>query len=359
LVKALRAAAPHDVPIEPKPARSAAAPPIGDAEGQPPGQDRAHGPGGAGIERFRGPRRYAILVWIVLLVAAGGGTYLYDHRNDPATLAGHTDTVTAIAFSPDSATLASASEDHTVRIWDVSTRKSLARLTGHTGPVKVIAFSPDGRTLASASEDHTVRIWDVGTRESLATLNSDTGEIRYLEFSPDGAILATTSDKVRLWDVTTTRNTATISESGAVAFGIHGKILYGFDGYHKKLWLWDVKAGQTINVTPLTLPADFDGSLWSFWRDNVVTIWDIRATKQIATLSISTGTIEASCFGPGTTFATANSDGTIRLWNITTEKTTTIFRRDASGVQALAFSPNGKTLASGSSDDLVRLWKVG
>ena len=77
-------------------------------------------------------------------------------------LTGHTDAVCSVAFSPDGKTLASGSDDGTVRLWDVATHRQIGSpLTGHTGAVDSVAFSPDGKTLASGSDDHTVRLWDV------------------------------------------------------------------------------------------------------------------------------------------------------------------------------------------------------
>jgi WD40 repeat protein len=72
--------------------------------------------------------------------------------------------VPALVFSPDGKTLASASCEHTVKLWDVKTRKEVAILAGHAGAVFSLAFSPDGKTLASASWDGTIKLWAVPAR---------------------------------------------------------------------------------------------------------------------------------------------------------------------------------------------------
>src|SRR3954447_18088481 len=96
---------------------------------------------------------------------------LFDAVNgiqEIALLAGHGAGVNAAAFSPDGQRAATASDDRSVRLWDLKTEKQLATITGHAGAVASVAFSPDGQKLVTASTDGTARIWDVETRKELA-----------------------------------------------------------------------------------------------------------------------------------------------------------------------------------------------
>ena len=78
---------------------------------------------------------------------------------------GHSEWVRCLILSPDGNMLASASDDHTIKMWDVKTGRQVQILKGHSGPVRGISFSPDGRYLASASFDRTVKLWKGGTSE--------------------------------------------------------------------------------------------------------------------------------------------------------------------------------------------------
>ena len=110
------------------------------------------------------------------------------------TCQGHAEQVWSVAFNPDGTTLASASEDQTIKLWNVQTGKERATLEGHTKFVASVAYSPDGKTLASASNDKTIRLWEATNGQSLRTLQSHRDRVLSVAWSPDGKTLASASE---------------------------------------------------------------------------------------------------------------------------------------------------------------------
>ena len=142
-----------------------------------------------------------------LLASAGtsdAAIRLWDvrtHKGVGAPLQTGANGLEAIAFSPDGLMLASGTDDGTIQLWDVASRRQRASFAAHgdADGVSSLVFSPDGLTLASASWDHTVRLWDVGTHEALGRPLDTETQISTVAFSPDGQAVAAAGEDGAVW----------------------------------------------------------------------------------------------------------------------------------------------------------------
>ncbi|MFJ4557781.1 trypsin-like peptidase domain-containing protein [Streptomyces massasporeus] len=287
-----------------------------------------------------------------------------------ASLTEPTSDTVQVAFSPDERTLATTSGNN-VRLWDVKTGRTRNVLVGHTDAVQSVAFSPDGHTVATASMDTHVRLWDASTGKSLATLSGHQQPVGHVVFSPDGRTLATGSSDftVRLWDLTTGRSRAPLTgHSGpvlSVVFSPDGRTL-ATAGEDSTVRLWDAGTGRSR----ASLEEDHLGRVFSLAfspdgrtlatasEDRTVRLWEVKTRTSHSILSGHTGEVWSLAFSPdGRTLATGSTDKTVRLWDMTTGST----RAPLTGtdpVQSLAFSPDGRTLATANEGKAVRLWNV-
>ena len=365
-------------------------------------------------------------------LASTGSTCLWDVATGKLlrTLSEHDSPVLSVVFSPDSQTLATGTGTGgiaagTVHLWDVATGKLRGTLPEHDGDVDSVAFSPDGKTLATATDTGTIdgtgtdtgstRLWEVATGVPRATLPAGDGSVHSAVFSPDGKILAIGAGtgfgrgSARFWDMATGKLLRTFPERDgsvfSVAFSPNGKTLATGTGYYSStgtlaspsvndfcgMWRLASCSGRSRNgmdrcsrwrsvrtarpSPPAPAPAPAPAPI----RVSRVFLWDVATGKLLRTFPERDGSVFSVAFSPnGKTLATGtgyySSTGTLaspsvtRLWDVATGKLLRTFPERDGSVLSVAFSPNGKTLATGTDPfagpdtfadmGVTRLWDV-
>lgn len=293
------------------------------------------------------------------------------------TFYGHLSSIHAIAFNPNNQTIASASADKTIKVWNLDGTGLALSLSGHLSLIDAVAFSPDGRTLASGSWDYAIKIWYLGAGyqdESLVTithtLREHTGWIRCVAISPDGESLVSGSEDktIKIWNLATGELGKTLfghsSAVNAIAISPNGKIIVTGSA-DKSIKIWNLATGELLytieghsdEVNSIAISPGgqiiFSGS-----ADNTINKWNLGSDKLLGSLSGHSSAVKSVAISrQGTIFVSGSADKTIKIWHPGSGELIDTLSGHSDAVTAVAISPDGRAIASGSQDKTIKIWR--
>lgn len=279
----------------------------------------------------------------------------------------HQNTVRCLAFSSDGVLLASASEDHLCKIWNLRKNQEQAVLVGHTARVNSVAFSVGGELVATASDDQTLRLWNTRTGELLRIIRPDIGPLLSVAFSPNGNQIAISSNAVVIYELSdrTFRRSLPGHTYGvnSVAFHPKASILASIGG-DSRLIFWEPDTGKRLlalrahnKKNPVNIAFSSNGR-WlssghvSFYNSQVlnhdVRIWDMTGDKAAPRFlcSHSTDVLSLAFSRASTELATFSSTRMVRLWDTETGELAKSWHESEGYPEWIGFVGNDKKIVT-------------
>ena len=276
------------------------------------------------------------------------------------------------ALSPDGKTAAIAENGRRIFLLDPASGKVRNHVEGdRLGRAQSVAWSPDSRRLAAAMGP-TVFIWEAASGKLLRKLQGDSKFLHAVAFTPDGNVLAFGDDRaIELWDLTTGKKLRNLKDG---LDGVHATLTFAPDGKtvvgpctvtftnasRSSLRQWDTDGKKFRDLTLGTFNcAAFspNGSLLAAAEGLDIHMWDPVSGKKLRKWPAHVGHIWALAFSrDGKVLASGGVDHRIRLWDAATGKEHRPTAGHLGAVNAVAFSPNGKVMASAGLDATIRFW---
>jgi len=285
-----------------------------------------------------------------------------------------------VCFTPDGKQLVTSGEDGTVKFWDPQDWTPLRTLEAHTSCVNSLSFSPDGRFFVTGSCDRTIGLWDLETLDPVTRIENEGSKVSSVMFTPDGRHFVSSDfedTNFRLWDRRTGKSVATISfakeGSGAVAFlndtrhilssaGDGLRIHDIADGLKEVRRVVDDHLVRTAALSPDKSRLAWAASDFVPRRGDGLEIYVDRldangAPQGPLQLTGNRAPVFALAFSPdGKLLASGSDEGTVRLWDSDTGDLLATYPGHQQRVSSIAFSPDGNQIYSASHDGTVRVW---
>ena len=288
--------------------------------------------------------------------------------DDWCSLKGHERWVLALALSPDGKDLASGSDDHTLRLWEIEKGEASKVLKRFDCAVSALSFDPKGKWLAVGTWNGDLMICDPLTGKVIREFSEHRETITALAFDPSGRYLASGSadDRLIIWDAKTGDDLLTMHQGNeydvtTLAFSRDGERIVTGDG-ENQLKVWDTSSGDEIetlggHAEPVTCVVfDPNGNVISgSWDDTIF----IRRAEGDLRLKGHNGDITGLAINQkGTRIISSSEDKTVKIWNAKTGELESSMSGHSESVRSLAVSADGSRIFSGSKG-VIHFWTIG
>ncbi len=286
------------------------------------------------------------------------------------TMGSHAEGITNAILNPDGLTLFSSDQQDVMRLWDARNGQLLKTRDWIAIDGSAIAFSPEGRDLVAVNPRRGLQLWDIQTHGLIRIFAEQVRDIIDVAFSHDGQTITSINYDavVHAWDADNSTLLRTFKIPGrTAAVSPDDRTLASAQVYGDDIWLLDLQTGQKFGVLTATQPSgvgiiEFSpqgqllASASQSYFEPGIRIWDIKANKLLRGVSENSHGISTMAFSPdGRTLASSDHDGFVTLQNINTEQGSPTQILHKLPGHAIAFSPDGHLIATNSQND-VTLW---